>query len=207
MNQILAKVIAGAVLLLALAAGSYWWGDHNRNNAWLANQAKSALKAQEKFDAEVTRGNDAVAALEQDRDALKTNYSDLERKFHDPRNRVPLVVGSSNVCPGGDAVTVDVQAVASPSTQASGDGEAARTADPGPVLTYRAIWMWNSALAGADVPSGTCGSADTSTGACAAASGLTLQDAWDNHDTNARSCADDRLRYQHLIDFLKGKPH
>lgn len=34
---------------------------------------------------------------------------------------------------------------------------------------------------------------------------LSLDDAWANHATNAKSCADDRQRFQHLIDFLERK--
>ena len=68
--------------------------------------------------------------------------------------------------------------------------------------------MWNSALAGADQPVGACGIADQSEQACATDTGLTLQDAWDNHTRNARLCAEDRQRHQHLIDFIrKGQAH
>ena len=66
--------------------------------------------------------------------------------------------------------------------------------------------MWNSALAGTDVPAGTCGLADASVEACAADSGLTVDDAWTNHDINVRSCAADRLRYRALIEFLTERP-
>lgn len=65
--------------------------------------------------------------------------------------------------------------------------------------------MWNSALAGADQPAGACGLADPAAPACAAATPLTVEDAWDNHTTNARLCAEDRLNHQNLIDFLKDK--
>jgi hypothetical protein len=71
------------------------------------------------------------------------------------------------------------------------------------VLSAGAVWMWNSALAGTDVPTGACSTADTSESACAADTTISLVDAWRNHARNAQSCAEDRLRYQRLIDFLR----
>ena len=70
----------------------------------------------------------------------------------------------------------------------------------------RAVWVWNSALAGADVPAHTCGLAGGAAGAgdaaCAQGSGATAEDAWANHATNARSCAADSARYNALIKAL-----
>jgi hypothetical protein len=66
--------------------------------------------------------------------------------------------------------------------------------------------MWNGALTGTDAPAGACGPAGATEGAdaaCSESSGLTLDDAWANHAINAKSCADDRRRYQYLIDYLK----
>lgn len=74
------------------------------------------------------------------------------------------------------------------------------------MLTLAAVRMWNGALTGTDVPAGACGPAGATEGAdaaCSESSGLTLDDAWANHATNAKSCADDRRRYQYLIDYLK----
>ncbi len=66
--------------------------------------------------------------------------------------------------------------------------------------------MWNSALNGRDTNAGTCGLADQSESACAADSGISLEEAWDNQALNARICADDRVRHQKLIDYVKGTP-
>jgi hypothetical protein len=68
--------------------------------------------------------------------------------------------------------------------------------------------MWNGALTGVDAPAGACGAAGAAEGAdaaCADSAGLSLDDAWANHRANARACAEDRQRFQHLIDFLNGK--
>ena len=65
--------------------------------------------------------------------------------------------------------------------------------------------MWNGALTSQDQAVGACGTADPSEGTeatCAQDSGLTLDDAWANHAENAQSCAQDRKRFQHLIDHL-----
>lgn len=61
-------------LLLALAAVSYWAGDHNRNNAWLAQQAKQEHAALVQLQAAQARGDALSAGLlaQQTRiDALK----------------------------------------------------------------------------------------------------------------------------------------
>jgi len=73
------------------------------------------------------------------------------------------------------------------------------------VLSAGAVWMWNSALAGTDVPAGACGTADASEPACAARTAISLVDAWRNHAHNAQACTQDRLRYQQLIDYLNPK--
>jgi len=65
--------------------------------------------------------------------------------------------------------------------------------------------MWNSALAGTDVPARSCSTADASKPSCAAGTAISLADAWHNHARNAQSCAEDRLRYQRLIDFLQSR--
>ena len=77
-----------------------------------------------------------------------------------------------------------------------------------PELSLRAVWVWNSALIGADSPAGACGLAGgtaAADAACAAPSGVTLEDAWANHAINARTCADDRARYRALIQTLRGQ--
>lgn len=67
--------------------------------------------------------------------------------------------------------------------------------------------MWNSALTGTDTPAGACGAADTAAEACALDAGITLDAAWANHIANAKTCVEDRLKYQRLIDFVTTGPH
>lgn len=70
-------------------------------------------------------------------------------------------------------------------------------------LTRGAVGLWNSALASPGLPAGACASADAADTSCAAGAGITVRSAWVNHAINAASCADDRIRYQRLIDYLK----
>ena len=76
-------------------------------------------------------------------------------------------------------------------------------ADAPPRLSLGAVRLWNSDLAGIDLPAGACGVAGAADGACAAASGTDLDAAWRNHSRNAESCALDRQRFQALIDYLQ----
>lgn len=196
MNDLAVRWLVGLVLLLAVAASGYWKGDQNRNNAWLAKQAKVEREAHAKYEAEVKRGVEAAGSYLEDKRDQENSYAELEERFKALRQRVPLLVPSP----------------AAPAVQAAGAGpESNQPAGPGinvfvqPELSLGAVWMWNSALAGADVPTNTCGTDAATAQACAAGSGLTIGDAWDNQKINAKSCAEDRLRHQRLIDFLKGR--
>ena len=195
-----------APLLVLLAGGAgYLAGDHDRNNAWLAKQALVERQAHAAYEAEVRRGRAAATEYITARSAMQTQFETLEGKFDELRQRGPLVVFR--------------RAVAADHAAGAGTAEAANTtattADPAhvgaaggadPALTLGAVWMWNSALTGTDVPAGACGAADTADAACAADAGIDLATAWRNQEVNAKSCALDRLRYQRLIDFLTTGP-
>ena len=75
--------------------------------------------------------------------------------------------------------------------------------DAPPRLSLGAVRLWNSALAGVDLPAGACGAAGAPAGACAAASATDFDAAWRNHERNAESCAADRHQLQTLIDYLQ----
>lgn len=51
------------LLAVAIGAGAYWAGDHNRNNAWLATQAVAVREANQKLLAEQARGDRLSNAL------------------------------------------------------------------------------------------------------------------------------------------------
>ena len=173
-------------LLLAWSAAVYWAGDHNRNNAWLAKQAEVEQQAHQKYVAEVERGQAASTKSTVEQQKLQRSYSLLEGKFNELAHRGPLVVYKT-LPQGTDLLPGSPTGV---------------SADRDISLSLGAVWMWNSALGGTDAPAGACGVVDTASEACAADSGIGLETAWDNHVTNAKSCAQDRLRHQQLIDFV-----
>lgn len=194
MNAVLIRWLAGVALIALIAAGGYWAGDHHRNNAWLAKQAVAERDAYTKYENEVRRGEEAAGVFLGQLQELQTSNQLLNGKFHDLRKRTPLVVAQPTfgmACVGP----------ADPSLPPANESPAG--AGFSPRLTAAAVWMWNSALVGINQPAGACSLADTSEAACAAATELTLDNAWANQATNAQLCAEDRLAHQRLIDFLK----
>lgn len=200
MKDAIVEVLVRVTLVLLVALAAFWAGDRHRDRAWLAKQADVERQAHAKYEVEVKRGVAAAGDYLADLKDQENRYEELEKKFSALRARVPLLVPPA----------------AAPAAQAAGAGSEPRVDPPGivapginvvirPELSLGAVWMWNSALQGRDEPAGACGADAATAEACAAASGLTTADAWDNHQTNAQSCAADRLRYQRLIDYLKGR--
>ena len=202
-GQALRVLLAVAALIAAFGAGV-----RVTDTTWKAREAEAARTANMTLLREVARGQDAQADLGLALQVQSAEYSNLERAFHDLQKRgIPTVVRASVAAaaaarpaePGGTGPTPN--AVAAPGCviafvdQAQPDHL---------VLSNGALWMWNSALAGADIPSGSCGLADPASPACAAETSVTVDDALANHAENARLCAEDRLRHQRLIDFLTG---
>lgn len=190
------RALVALVLLLLAAGAGYWAGDHQRDNAWKAKEVQVVRDAHQKYEAEVQRGQQAAGHFLNELGEQETRYAELEGKFEALRKRVPLLVPPT----AGEA-------------PAPAAGSAAPSAPAAPCINFvvrpqlslAAVWMWNSALAGADVPAGACGADAASAEACAVGSGLSVTDAWDNHTLNAKSCAADRLRLERLIDYLEGR--
>lgn len=193
-----ARWLIALVLLLLTAGGGYWAGDHQRNNAWLAKQAKVRQDAHKKYEEEVDRGVKAAGNYLDELREKDDQYAELENKFEKMRRSMPIVVPAASGTPHAAA------AGSEPDLAQAGAPQCIQIAVR-PELSLGAVWMWNSALAGADVPAGACGADAAPAQACAAASGLTVDDAWRNQSVNAKSCADDRLRYDRLIDFLQNR--
>ena len=190
--------VMGILMVAALLVGSFLLGDAYRDNAWHAKQAATERAAAEQYKAEVQRGDAATARLAAAQRQHTAVYKGFERQFNDLRKRVPLVVAASRSggCAGGPALP-----------QAPGLADADGVPDVAVLgLTTGAVWMWNTALAGTDQPSGACGAASTTTAACAVATEVTLDDAWASHTANAEVCNANRLAHQQLIDFLNSRP-
>lgn len=202
------RLLIALASALALVSGGYWWGHTATDNAWAARQANAAKVTRAALDKETARADQAAANYLQEHLDQEDRYAALNATYQNLRRRAPLVV------PGPVVVVTRSD---TPGPQAPGPDErpaAATAVDGGPVLTLAAVRMWNGALTGTDAATGACGPAGATEGAdaaaaeaaaCAQGSGLILDDAWLNHAANAKACAADRQRYQHLIDFLNGK--
>lgn len=206
MTGLAVRWLTGLHVIVLMLAGAYWAGDHNRNNAWLAKQAKVERYAHDKYVREVERGDAAVKASVAEYQAMQNNFQNLTEKFNGLSKRVPLVfAGRGGACRTG-ADPLGAAPLGQPPLRPETLDGGELAGGGGDLLTRGAVWMWNSALTGTDQPSGACGLLDTTEAACAAATTLDLDDAWANHKTNAQLCAEDRLAHQRLIDFLTMKP-
>ena len=204
--------LLGAVLLaLGLTAGGYQWGASATDNAWQAKQAKADQAAQSALEVERKRADAAAGHYLRDLLDRNESYAQLAATHDDLLGRTPLVVTrrvvTAQACPApAGAPPAAAEFVAGPPGSAP-------AAAPDPLggdldLTLAAVRVWNGALTGTDAAAGACGTAGATPeadAACAQSAGLGLRDAWDNHRVNARSCAEDRHRYQALIDHLSEK--
>lgn len=199
-----ARLLIALVSALALVGGGYWWGRTATDNAWQAKHAKELEAEREETNRETKRADQAAASYLTEHLDQEDRYAALNARYQDLRSRAPLVVASS--------LARSATARPDQSETQCERPTGAIAAGSSPVLTLAAVRMWNGALTGTDQPAGACGPAGASEGAdpaatdaCAEGSGLTLDDAWANHAANAKACAADRQRYQHLIDFINGK--
>lgn len=186
----------GAGALVAYAVISIYGAGANANESkWLKKEAaqQQADLAERDRLAVVARAA-AEYAIEEDRRAAERNQY-LTGVMNHARKQFSLVAAPNQ----HQAPAAQPQTALEPV--------------PGPMdadLTLGAVWLWNAALSGqAAAPAGAC-RVDAATGqanpACATRSGLTLDDAWDNHAANAAACAQDRARHQRLIDYLNPIP-
>jgi len=200
------RLLIALVSALALLGGGYWWGSTATDNAHAARQAKADKAAAADLQKETDRADDAAGNYLREHLDQEDRYAALDATYRNLRRHAPLVVVRGPVAAAACGSPPLAQAAPAPAGSAPGGAE------PDAVLTLAAVRMWNGALTGLDAPAGACGPAGAAEGAdaaaaeaCAQGSGLGLEDAWDNHAANARACAADRQRYQHLIDFLNGK--
>lgn len=205
------RVLIAAALVLACVGGGYEWGASRTESAWQARQAAADKAAADALQKANARANEAAGDYLRQHLEQEDRYASLQAAHDDLLRNHPLVrprvVVRPAVCPG----SAPPHQPHPPHPPVAPASEAGPPAPPDPVgadldLTLAAVRLWNSALAGADTPAGACGAADpaqAAEAACAQSAGLTLRDAWANHLANAKSCAEDRHRYQALIDFLR----
>jgi uncharacterized membrane-anchored protein YhcB (DUF1043 family) len=167
--------IAGGLFLLGLATGLVI--EHKLNEARHAHELQAQLDAarsdHEDYVEKVRVGNEAASRLTDQLRAASLSIFDLRRKL-------------------SDAHTPVVSEVPAAGCQAAGDAH----------LSLGAQRLYDAAAAGADVPTGACGTADASDAACAAASGTSV-DAFHSvaveNASRQRECVS---RLNGLIDLL-----
>lgn len=191
MKALLLRVLGIGLVLGALAALAFYAGVQYQK-AVAANADKKALaQAHQQYVDEVKKGQQAAAMYLEEHADQEDRYALLEDKFNRLEELgVPLLAQ-----PAG-------QPQAGPGPQASAPPTCINFVVR-PQLSLGAVWMWDSALEGRDVPAGTCGAAEATPEACSAAAGLNVADAWRNHTVNAKQWAEDRLRCERLIDEIE----
>lgn len=200
--------------VLAAAALLVWaghsWGSNSRDAVWQEREATRQLEAREAFEAEVQRGQEFVEEAITEQLDQRDRYDQLEQTYVALQKTTPLVVVRRVPADPVGGARVDAPAVApdAPAGECPGVPPEPDPVEPVFALSLGAVRMWNGALTGQDAPAGACGAAATTAeaaAACAQDSGLTPDDAWANHAINARTCAEDRLNHQNLIDFIQRK--
>ena len=174
----LAAVIGIAVLAI-VCAGLWAWGyqvGDARSDARHAEQKASAVAAaHEQYAARVQLGD--RAALRATERAINAEQSLGRVKQEVSRAPITLVRSVAAACPTAD----DVE------------------------FTAGAVRLWNSALAGADIPAGACGVAGAPSSACAAGTGIGLERAYANAIENHRRFQRCHAQLNGLIDLLDAR--
>jgi hypothetical protein len=115
-----ARLLALALAVAALVAGGYRWGASATANRFQADSNRAAIKAQERFDAELLRGQAAVASLTTERQVFAASYTHLQEQFHELSKRIPLV--TRRAVPVACRVDLAAGAVASPAEPLMSNG-------------------------------------------------------------------------------------
>lgn len=217
-------VVIGVALLLGIGIVSLYQAGHTAGKA--ACEAAHTKAAQEAQEAQATTVRELKRAIAQGQDALHQAQqqsaafaSTITQEVY--RADRPALA----VCAPAPRQPHPRHAAAQPRGEGVGQGlvlEPVQTAEqrtaeaeaPAPGaggdgvrLTAHAVRLWDSALAGADVPRAGCTAADPTAPACAADAGVTLADALANHATNAALCAQDRanlLQLQAAVHRIRG---
>lgn len=208
------RVLAALGLAMLLVLGGMWAGHDLATTQTQAAQAKANAAALQRYQTAVQEGQDAASALREQLGVQGRYTATLqERARHAaPLTVKPVALAATQACAGSALLASSASAATDP-------GLAGQPAHP-PVdqadeitleidadvgLTLAAVSLWNSALAQRDVAAGACRADAPASPACAAGSNATLADAWRNHAVNAASCAEDRARYQSLINLIASR--
>lgn len=216
-GSILFELLGAFVLIAGLFTSGLFMGRHIERSAWEAKQLAALRQAGIDYDDRLRKANTAAAAaIDEARQARDFATSLTEEITH---VRTPLVAVAAARCPavrdraraadGGIAVGAQDALAASAADTApeprAAPPDAPQGLEPGGGvwLTFSAVRLWNSALAGEQLPAGACRADDPSSTACAARTERALEDAFANHTRNAARCREDRSRLNRLIDVLE----
>lgn len=199
MSRVLAALVLVLAAVAALFGSGYMLGGQSTKAAAQAEKDKVQRAQRQAIDEAVAQaradGDAATSALREQLVLASRYHATLDQRRRHAQLTVP-------------APRCAAAAPASPAAAQAGEPalQSAEVAAADPELTLAAVSLWNSALAGADVPAGACGAAGTTEPACAAGSGLRIKHAWHNQATNAASCSADRQRFAALIALLCKRP-
>lgn len=227
----MSRLFDALVLLVAVFCSGLFLGKHLQAGQQLkANQAGAEL-GQATYSQAVDQGASAVAAvLAHDAQTSRVQTA-VETELSQNVRRTPLTLAAAcGNAPGALPGTADHNALvhrsqdehagdrrgADASASASLGAQAAQDLGPGQVdgavdlpLTLGAVRLWNAALAGelrdASLAADTCPADDPTASACAAGAGLSVRDAWHNHNANAAACTRDRSQLAELIALLHAR--
>ncbi len=211
-----ARLLAVAVALVGLAAGSALLYGHLTqryfDQGYDAGQAAVRLATQRAHDSlvqiEAKDAADAVRQLGLKLAELEARSQSLKQEIRRGQSALVLAPVAVGCGPGGGdggrtAGAADL-AQPLPGGPLVGPASTAELPEYGDMhITAAGVRVWDSALAGEQLSIGACGPDDPASAACAAGSGRTLRDAWENHVENAERCRVDRERHAALIEFLK----
>lgn len=198
------RALAAVGVALMLFIAGMWVGHDVATTQADARQARAATAELKRLSQAVAQG---VADAEALREQLRLQGRYTATLTERARHAAPLAVVQPRLATA-DAGLACASPLTGPvppiDTEAAAPAPAAPGAQqPGVVLSLAAVSLWDSALAGHDVGAGACRADDPAGAACAAGSGLELEDAWANHRINAASCAADRARLDALISHLE----
>ena len=212
------RVLAALGLAMLLVLGGMWAGHSLATTQVQAAQTKATAAALLRYRQAVKEGEDAATTL---REQLRVQGSYTATLQERARHAAPLTVkpvalAATQACAGSDVLASSTGAAtprgdsgqpAHPPAEQTNEpaDEITLEIDADVGLTLAAVSLWNSALAQRDVAAGACRADAPASPACAAGSNATLADAWRNHAVNAASCAEDRARYQGLINFIESR--
>lgn len=227
----MSRILITCLLLAAVFCTGLFMGKHLQSGQQLAANRVGAELGQATYSKAVDQGASAVANVQAIDSQISLTQTAVETELSQNVQRSPLTLTPTcRVAPGALPVSADRHAMVHGSEdepggdrrgtsaptfagtgpeadQDMGTGQVDRPADL--LITLGAVRLWNGALTGefrdAALAADTCPADDPTAITCAAGAGLSLRDAWRNHNINAAACARDRSQLAELITLLRAR--